>query len=861
MAERIKGMQIVIGGDTTGLSKALSGVNKKISGTQKELKDVERLLKLDPKNTVLLEQKQKLLAEAISETREKLDSLKDADKQLSQNVKNYDKWKAAYDPIQQEIDDTKKKLNDLKQAQKDLGSPDADGYDKIQAEVKETEERLKDLQAQAKKVSDEFGNPISPKQYDALQREMIETKQELKKLEQQAKRSKDKILDVAGSVKKMADSTDKLSGKIDKLAGYTAPVSAAVAGLGTAAIASVEATEELRTDLSKLENAARDSGVSAETARQVWKDFAVATDEVDSSVEAVANLLKAGIEENKLQEAMEGITGAYLQFPDTLKIESLADSLQETLATGEAVGQFAELIERLGGSTETFNEALKNAETDSEKVEVALQYMADNGLARTYQSWKDNNEELVAYKESAMELNEQYAELAETVQPLLTEILDAVSEALEMFNNLSPEMQKNIAFWGLLVAAISPVLGALGWVLQGIKGILDFLSITFLPGVSKVTGFVFGKLKSFATLITKSVIPAIATAAKTVFSFLATKIGAFIGFVQGTVIPAIVTAVKTIFSFLVTKIGAFIGFIQGTIIPAIATAAKTVFSFLVTKITAFVGFIQGTVIPAIVTALQGLFAFLAANPVVLIIGTIVAAVIALVALIAVKGDEIQAILQKVDDFLQNVFAINWKNIFGPVLGEYLNFFVSNVKNMWNALKQIFDGIINFIRGVFTGDWERAWQGVGQIVKGIFDWMVGAVKTPLNAIIGLLNGAISAINSLINGFNSIDISLPSWLGGGSWSPSIPNIPSIPYLAKGGILQKGSAVVGEAGPELLTIMGNRAMVQPLTSQTQNTTNLGGVSVTVYGAPGQDVRELASIIMDEMESATQRKKAVYA
>ena len=801
MAERIKGMQIVIGGDTTGLSKALSGVNKKISGTQKELKDVERLLKLDPTNTTLLEQRQKLLAEAVSETREKLESLKKAEEQLSESVKNYDKWKAAYDPIQQEIDDTKKKLNDLKQAQKDLGSPNADGYDKIQAEVKETEERLKDLKAQAKKVSDEFGNPISPKQYDALQREIIETEQKLKDMEQQAKRSRQKLLDVADGVKKMADSTDKLSSKMDKLAGYTAPVSAAVAGLGTAAIASVEATEELRTDLSKLENAARDSGVSAETARQVWKDFAVATDEVDSSVEALANLLKAGIEENKLQEAMEGITGAYLQFPDTLKIESLADSLQETLATGEAVGQFAELIERLGGSTEAFNEALKNAETDSEKVDVALQYMADNGLARTYQSWKDNNEELVAYKDSAMELNEQYAELAETVQPLLTEILDAVSEALEMFNNLSPEMQKNIAFWGLLVAAISPVLGAIGWIAGGFSGLLTFLSTVFLPGFSTVVGFIS------------------------------------------------------------TKFLALVTFIEMSVVPAIVTGVQTVLSFLTTQITAFVGFIQGTVIPAIVTALQGLFAFLAANPVVLIIGIIVAAVIALVALIATKGDEIQAILQKVDDFLQNVFAVNWKNIFGPVLGEYLNFFVANVENMWNALKQIFDGIINFIRGVFTGDWERAWQGVGQIVKGIFDWMVGAVKTPLNAIIGLLNGAVSAVNSLINGFNSIDISLPSWLGGGSWSPSIPNIPSIPYLAKGGILQKGSAVVGEAGPELLTMMGNRAMVQPLTSQTQNTTNLGGVSVTVYGAPGQDVRELASIIMDEMESATQRKKAVYA
>lgn len=846
MAERIKGMQIVIGGDTTGLSKALSGVNKKISGTQKELKDVERLLKLDPTNTTLLEQRQKLLAEAVSETREKLESLKKADEQLSESVKNYDKWKAAYDPIQQEIDDTKKKLNDLKQAQKDLGSPNADGYDKIQAEVKETEERLKNLQTQAKKVSDEFGNPISPKQYDALQREIIETEQKLKDMEQQAKRSRQKLLDVADGVKKMADSTDKLSSKMDKLAGYTAPVSAAVAGLGSAAIASVEATEELRTDLSKLDNAAKTNNVFVSAARKAWQDFTVATGEADSAVEAVANLLEAGFNENNLQKAMEGITGAYLQFPDTLKIESLADSLQETLATGEAVGQFAELIERLGGSTDAFDEALKNAETDSEKVGVALQYMADNGLARTYQSWKDNNEELVAYKESAMELNEQYAELAETVQPLLSEILKAVSEALKMFNQLSPAMQKNIALWGLLIAAISPVLGALGWITEGFSGLLTFLSTIFLPGLSHVIGFISTKFLALVTFVEMSVVPAIITGFQSISTFLTTV------FLPG---------VASVISFISTKFLALVTFIEMSVVPAIVTGVQTVLSFLTTQITAFVGFIQGTVIPAIVTALQGLFAFLAANPVVLIIGTIVAAVIALVALIAVKGDEIQAILQKVDDFLQNVFAVNWKNIFGPVLGEYLNFFVSNVKNMWNALKQIFDGIINFIRGVFTGDWERAWQGVGQIVKGIFDWMVGAVKTPLNAIIGLLNGAVSAVNSLINGFNSIDISLPSWLGGGSWSPSIPNIPSIPYLAKGGILQKGSAVVGEAGPELLTMMGNRAMVQPLTSQTQNTTNLGGISVTVYGAPGQDVRELASIIMDEMESATQRKKAVYA
>ena len=104
MASRIKGITVEIGGSTTGLEKALSGVNKKINTTQAELRDVEKLLKLDPKNTVLLQQKQELLAKSVEDTKEKLDSLKKANEQAAGSVKNYDAWKEAYDPIQQEID-------------------------------------------------------------------------------------------------------------------------------------------------------------------------------------------------------------------------------------------------------------------------------------------------------------------------------------------------------------------------------------------------------------------------------------------------------------------------------------------------------------------------------------------------------------------------------------------------------------------------------------------------------------------------------------------------------------------------------------------------------------------------------------
>ena len=184
----------------------------------------------------------------------------------------------------------------------------------------------------------------------------------------------------------------------------------------------------------------------------------------------------------------------------------------------------------------------------------------------------------------------------------------------------------------------------------------------------------------------------------------------------------------------------------------------------------------------------------------------------------------------------------------------------NVENTWNAIKQIFQGVIDFVKGVFTGNWEQAWQGVVNIFGGLFNSLINMVKAPLNGIIGLLNGAVGAINSLIGGLNSISFTMPKWLGGGHFGLSIPYIPNIPYLAKGGILSQGSAIVGEAGPELLTMMGNRAMVQPLTSNTTNQTDLGGVNITIYGAPGQDVRALADIIMDEMQNATERKAAVF-
>ena len=122
MANRIKGITVEIGGDTTKLSKALEGVNKNIKNTQSQLKDVEKLLKLDPKNTELLSQKQKLLADSISATKDKLATLKTATEQANTALANGEITQQQYDALQREIVETENELKRLETEAKNAGS-------------------------------------------------------------------------------------------------------------------------------------------------------------------------------------------------------------------------------------------------------------------------------------------------------------------------------------------------------------------------------------------------------------------------------------------------------------------------------------------------------------------------------------------------------------------------------------------------------------------------------------------------------------------------------------------------------------------------------------------------------------------
>lgn len=261
------------------------------------------------------------------------------------------------------------------------------------------------------------------------------------------------------------------------------------------------------------------------------------------------------------------------------------------------------------------------------------------------------------------------------------------------------------------------------------------------------------------------------------------------------VLTPVLEKVLSLLNGLLTKIGELTPAQVETIMKILAVVAAI--SPLASGIAKVAGLVSK--IPTLISTVGSALSWLMANPIALVIG----AIVGLVALIATKGDEIQAYLQQFDDWLQNIFAKDWTEVFGPVLGGVINGFFDIIKSMWDNTKLVLDGIIDFIRGVFTGDWERVWTGVKEIFGGIANSLLNVFKAPLNGIISLINKAIDKFNGMIAKINKIP------------GINVGTIGKIPMLANGGVLAQGSAIVGEAGPELLSMDKGKAVVQPLTN----------------------------------------------
>ena len=678
---KTKGIIVELGGDASGLNKAISSVSKEARDTQSELKKIERLLKMDPGNVTLLKQKQELLNESISKTEDVITALKDAKDRADADMANGTE------------------INEK-------------AYRELERQIEANEITLKNTRKEADKVADAL-NGIDSDEIRDVARAADDAEEAL---EDAAKEAAD-----FGDVLKANMISDAASGIVDSLKDVA------------------EETKEYRKIMGSLEVSSEAAGYTADQTSEAYRRLYGVLADDQSAATTLANLQALELSQDDLLALIDNVIGGWAKYGDSIPIDGLAEAVNETIRAGQVTGTFADIInwgakegetygvkmreateanEEWNASVEAaetaedfFNLALQECSTEAERANLVMQAMADQGLGAMAEKWKENNAAMVESNEANAAMQEQLAQLGEKIEPILTTVIEGISQILDWFNSLDEGTQNFIMGTVIMAAALIPLISGFSQFGGSIMKILGLLA-TWPLRMDEIVGYII------------------------------------------------------------------------------------------------------------------------ANPIALVI----AAIVGLVALFATKGDEIQAALQKVTNFLNDIFATDFTEIFGPVLGNSLNAFFHNLQNIWNAVMQILNGAIDFVRGVFTGDWERAWSGIVQIFDGIFSGIYALAAAPINGIIGLINDAIDGINWLIAGINKIP------------GVSIGNIGKIPMLADGGTVWSGSAIVGEAGPELLTVTGGKAVVQPLTANTGKIEGLLGDISSQLGGGGYDIPIVVQVMINE-------------
>ena len=204
-------------------------------------------------------------------------------------------------------------------------------------------------------------------------------------------------------------------------------------GVYQSASSLVESTRDYRMTVAKFKQTVEDNGFDYEWAQEQANEVAGITGDLESAMAGVKALTETGWNTDEITMAIDNIVGACLKYDGTT-FDGLAQSIQETISKGEATGQFAKVIESMDYDVNEFNEAMKNAETPTGKLQVALAYLTANGLVETKKSFEQNNEQIIKARTASNHLKEAWADLAETLEPLTTSGISTFTELIKSLN-------------------------------------------------------------------------------------------------------------------------------------------------------------------------------------------------------------------------------------------------------------------------------------------------------------------------------------------------------------------------------------------------------------------------------------------
>lgn len=262
----------------------------------------------------------------------------------------------------------------------------------------------------------------------------------------------------------------------------------------------VDSTREARTGMAKLQVSAEEAGESMGHVEESLRALQGVTGNSKDNIEALANLLQADFKGETLDEVVEALAGAVVRFPETLKIESLADSLQETIATGKGVGQFAELLERCGIDIDKFNERMERAGSMAARQNIVMHTLAQTGLTESYEAFEKNNGVLVNSNQAVYDYEQAMNTLAQTLEPAKFAVLETISDFVK-------ENGETLEAWGkiitVVISTVAYLLESLASMPPSVLIVISsiIMAVTIMTKMSKAIDAVSGGLEGLSKVL------------------------------------------------------------------------------------------------------------------------------------------------------------------------------------------------------------------------------------------------------------------------------------------------------------------------------------------------------------------------
>lgn len=675
----------------------------------------------------------------------------------------------------------------------------------------------------------------------ALKKELGQAKKETEDLEKKG----------GGALKKFGEAA-KTCGQV--VAGAMKAAAGAIVAGGAALIALSEGTKEYNTNQAKLNTAFESAGGSAETAAQTYNELYRVLGDDDVAVEAAGHLAQMTTNQEELSQWTETAKGVYATFGDSLPIEGLMEAANETAKVGTVTGGLADALNWAGISEDEFNAKLAACNSEAEREQLIRETL-NSTYSEAASAYEENAKGLLDANEAQAKMTAALGEMGAAVTPIVTILKDGLATVLQQLSPFVTTISE-----GLQLMFSGDVAAGAAMLTEGVSGLVTTLAnmITeMLPtiitlGIQVIVSLIEGIVQALPAIVTALVeaIPMLIDGIVQAFTAIVEALPTLVQTICDalpTLIPKLIDGIITMIVTLCENFSAIIMPIVEALPDILISIVEALMNNLPALIGGLITLVLG-IVDAIPVLIQGI---LEALPT--IIGMLIEGILGclpqlLMGLLqAVMGivTALPDILMSLIEAVINIFIEVWgaiQNVFAPV-GEFfgevwqkicdafasvVQWFKDLFANAWQGIKDAFASVGNFFSSIWSGiqgafsnvtNWfkdifSKAWQGVknvfstgGKIFDGIKDGIANVFKTVVNGIIGGINKVIKvpfdAINSMLRKLKGIDILGVKPFG---WIKEF-NVPQIPKLAKGGIIDSATlAVVGERGREAVMPLEN-------------------------------------------------------